>query len=94
MNKPNKFLQKLMIIVLVLFFTGVFQKFVYNGKAKGCSGEYFQKYRDTMATDQVMQIINKECVSYRTTYKMWKYVALGSAVVFKGGGVLRGVSLK
>jgi hypothetical protein len=89
MIEVNRLTQTAMLIALTLFFTGVYQMFVYDGKAKGCSGEHFHKYRDTMATEQIVLIINKECASYRTTYKIWKYAALGSVIVFVGSGFYR-----
>ncbi|MCX2739504.1 hypothetical protein [Pontibacter anaerobius] len=51
------------------------------------SGEYFDKYRDTMETEQIVSIIGKECGSYRTGFKVWKYLTLTSAVAFIGSGI-------
>jgi hypothetical protein len=87
MIKVDRLILTTLFIAVILFFTGVFQMFVYDGKAKGCSGEYFQRYRDKMATEQIAVIISEECTSYRTAYKVWKYIALASVVVFLGSGL-------
>jgi hypothetical protein len=88
-NLKSKIIKAAMLIAVTLFFTGVYQLFVYDGKAKGCSGENFQKHRDTMATEHMVRGISKECGSYGMTFKIWKYLTLTTVVVFLGSGFYR-----
>lgn len=71
----------------VLFFSGVYQMFVFDGKARGCSGDNFFEYRDVKTKEEILALDKTECSKYWDSFDYWKYVTLSSVAIFLGSGI-------
>ncbi len=91
MNKKNKYITiAILFFSVILFFTSVYQMFVFDGKARGCSGDLFHKYRDVKSTSAILELSKIKCSSYRNCFTYWKYATYGSVIIFIGSGIYLG----
>jgi hypothetical protein len=87
MNQKNKYLKLLLILSIIIFFLGVYQMLLFDGKAKGCSGDNFFEFRELKSTNEILELINQECSKYRNYFDYWKYITFFSVVLFFGSSI-------
>lgn len=86
-QKNNYITLIFLMFCIVLFFTGVFKMFEFDGKTKGCSSDNFFEYRETKSTEEILRLNRMECQKYRNYFKYWKYATFVSVLCFIGGGI-------
>lgn len=88
MNRRSKYIILLILVTsVVFFFTGAYQMFVFDGKAKGCSGDNFFEYRDVKSIEDILELNKIECSKYWNYFDYWKYTTFSSVVLFFGSGI-------
>jgi len=87
-RRRSKYIVLLILVTCVmLFFTGVYQMFVYDGKAKYCYSEIWKKYHETKSHDWIQKKDKEDCSQPWNYFKYWKYVTFSSVVLFFGSGI-------
>lgn len=88
MSRRNKYIVLLILVACVmLFFTGVYQMFVYDGKAKYCYSKIWKQYNETMTQEWILEKDKHDCSQYWNYFKYWKYASFSSVVLFFGIGI-------